>query len=78
MRDTVTESIVPVKASLQVSLTEVQARELYRQGEKSVVCALLELTKQLTEARAPSVTPSTPSGWCRCTKNRRRATAGKT
>ena len=62
MRGTVTESGVPVQALHQASLTEEQARELYQQGEEAVVFALLELTKQLAEARSPSVTPSTPSG----------------
>ena len=62
MTGTVTESGVPVQALRQASLTEEQARELYQQGEEAVVFALLELTKQLAEARSPSVTPSTPSG----------------
>lgn len=44
------------------ALSEEQARALYRQGEEAVVFALLELTKQLAEARLPAVTPSTPSG----------------
>ena len=46
----------------QASLTEEQAALIYEQGKEAVVFALLELTKQLAEARAPSVTPSTPSG----------------
>ncbi|MCH8840618.1 MAG: hypothetical protein IH831_08095, partial [Planctomycetes bacterium] len=47
------------------SLSEDQARDLFRQGEEAVVFALLELTKQLAEAQGktdPSITPSTPSG----------------
>ena len=47
------------------SLSEEQARELFRQGEEAVVFVLLELTKQLAEAQSksdPSITPSTPSG----------------
>ena len=47
---------------LDPSLTEEQARKIFSQGEEAVVFALLELTKQLAEARSPSVTPSTPSG----------------
>jgi transposase len=62
MGDTVRESAVPLQALQQASLTEEQARELYRHGEEAVVFALLELTKQLAEARSPSATPSTPSG----------------
>ena len=44
------------------SLTEDQAAAIYDQGKEAVVFALLELTKQLAEARSPSVAPSTPSG----------------
>jgi transposase len=55
-----------VTATLEVelgpSLTEEQAREIFLHGEEAVVFALLELTKQLAEARSPSVAPSTPSG----------------
>jgi len=43
-------------------LSEQQARDLFQQGEEAVVFALLELTKQLAEARSPSIAPSTPSG----------------
>jgi transposase len=46
----------------QASLTEEQAGLIYEQGKEAVVFALLELTKQLAEARAPLATPSTPSG----------------
>lgn len=46
----------------RASLTEEQARELFRQGEEAVIFALLILTKQLAEARGPQTTPSTPSG----------------
>jgi transposase len=53
---------VSVEALRQAALTEEQARQLFRQGEEAVVFALLELTKQLAQARSPSVTPSTPSG----------------
>lgn len=53
---------IAVQALQQATLTEEQARQLFRQGEEAVVFALLELTKQLAEARSPSVTPSTPSG----------------
>lgn len=59
---TVAELAVPTQALRQATLTEEQARALYQQGEEAVVFALLELTKQLAEARSPSVSPSTPSG----------------
>ena len=55
---------VAVAALRGASLSEEQARELYRQGEEAVVFALLELTKRLAEAQGktdPSITPSTPS-----------------
>jgi predicted RNA-binding Zn-ribbon protein involved in translation (DUF1610 family) len=45
------------------SLTEEQARQIFRQGEEAVVFALLQLAKQLQQAQAGSVLgPSTPSG----------------
>jgi hypothetical protein len=44
------------------SLSEKQALKIYRQGPEAVVFALLELAKQLAEARGPRITPSTPSG----------------
>lgn len=53
---------IPVEALQEATLTEEQARELFHQGEEAVVFALLELTKQLAEARSPSVKLSTPSG----------------
>ena len=64
---TVTSKVSDVAAVAlrDASLSEEQARELYRQGEEAVVFALLELTKQLAEAQGkvdPSITPSTPSG----------------
>lgn len=46
-------------------LSEEQAEAIYAQGREAVIFALLELTKQLAEARAAagqSVRPSTPSG----------------
>jgi len=39
-----------------------QAKAIFSQGEEAVVFALLELAKQLSEARFPSVNPATPSG----------------
>ncbi len=63
--ETLTIPNVAVAALRNASLSEEQARELYRQGEEAVVFALLELTKQLAEAQGktdPSITPSTPSG----------------
>lgn len=53
------------KALLAASLSEEQARDLFRQGEEAVVFALLMLIKQLAELQGkadPSLTPSTPSG----------------
>jgi len=62
MGDTIGKSAILVQALHQATLTEEQARELFRQGEEAVVFALLELTKKLAESRSPSVRPSTPSG----------------
>lgn len=62
MAGTAAISEVSVAALRRATLTEEQARALYQQGEEAVVFALLELTKQLAEARSPSVMPSTPSG----------------
>jgi len=62
---TLTISDSAVAALRDASLSEEQARELYRQGEEAVVFVLLELTKRLAEAEGktdPSITPSTPSG----------------
>lgn len=44
------------------SLSEEQALKIYRQGRAAVIFALLELTKQLAEARCPQSPLSTPSG----------------
>jgi transposase len=44
------------------ALTEAQAGAIFEQGREAVIFALLELTKQLAEARGPRTTPSTPSG----------------
>jgi len=44
------------------SIDAAQAKAIFIQGEEAVVFALLELAKQLTEARSPSVNPATPSG----------------
>jgi len=57
-------------AGLGASLTEAQAREIFRQGEEAAVWALLQLSRMLAEAQGrgtapthtPSVSPSTPSG----------------
>lgn len=43
------------------SITAEQAKAIFAQGEAAVVFALLELAKQLAEARSPSVNPATPS-----------------
>ncbi len=48
---------------LGASLTEEQARQIFRQGEEAVVFALLQFAKQLQQAQAGSALgPSTPSG----------------
>ena len=44
------------------ALTEAQAGAIFEQGREAVIFALLELTKQLAEARGQRITPSTPSG----------------
>jgi len=44
------------------ALSEDQAESIFAQGRDAVVFALLELSKQLAEARGPRTTPSTPSG----------------
>ena len=63
--ETLTIPNAVIAALHNASLSEEQARELYRQGEEAVVFALLELAKRLAEAQGkadPSITPSTPSG----------------
>ena len=52
-------SLTPEKlAGLDIALAE----EIFSLGEEAVVFALLELSKQLAEARSPTVSPSTTSG----------------
>ena len=46
----------------RAALSEDQAGAIFEQGRDAVVFALLELSKQLAEARGPQATPSTPSG----------------
>jgi hypothetical protein len=46
----------------RAALSEDQAEAIFEQGRDAVVFALLELSKQLAEARGPQATPSTPSG----------------
>jgi len=43
------------------SLTEDQAREIYRQGEEAVVVALIKLATQLAAASRAVAPPTTPS-----------------
>ncbi len=62
MKQSITEPGVPTQALLSATLTEEQAKAIFEQGQEAVVFALLELVKQLAEARSPSTTPSTPSG----------------
>ena len=47
---------------LGASLTEVQARDIYRQGEEAVVFALLTFARKLGELQPGKATPTTPSG----------------
>ncbi len=78
MGDIVRESAVLLQALRHATLSEEQARQLFRQGEEAVVFALLELTKQLAEARSPSVTPSTPSGMMPTYQKPAKSKRGKT
>jgi transposase len=60
----VTTAILPTSILLGPSLSEEQAREIFRQGEEAVVFALLSLAQQLAQQPAsptPAVTPTTPS-----------------
>jgi hypothetical protein len=43
----------------RAALSEDQAEAIFEQGRDAVVFALLELSKQLAEARGPQATPST-------------------
>lgn len=59
-----------------------QARTIFAQGEEAVVFALLELAKQLVEARSPAVNPATPSAMIPvyekpAVKNRRKKSGAK-
>ena len=59
------EKVVPesmLEVLQRAALTEEQAKAIFEQGRDAVVFALLELSKQLAEARSPQATPSTPSG----------------
>jgi len=47
---------------LSASLTEVQARDIYRQGEEAVVFALLTFARKLGELQPTKPTPTPPSG----------------
>ena len=49
----------------RAALSEDQAEAIFEQGRDAVVFALLELSKQLAEAKGETdslITPSTPSG----------------
>lgn len=64
------------------SIDAAQAKAIFSQGEEAVVFALLELAKQLSEARSPSVNPATPSGMTPAyqkptSKNRKKAPGAK-
>ena len=59
-----TDQTLATPVPLGPALTELQAREIYRQGEEAVVFALLSLAQKLTEphtSSTPAVTPTTPS-----------------
>jgi transposase len=47
---------------LGASLTEEQARDIYRQGEEAVVFALLSLARKVAELQPTKPAPTTPSG----------------
>jgi transposase len=47
---------------LGASLTEEQARGIFRQGEETVVFALLSLARKLAELQPTKAAPTTPSG----------------
>ena len=56
-------SVLPKGISLGPTLDRVQAEAIYARGKEAVIFTILELAKQLAEARNPaSATPSTPSG----------------
>jgi transposase len=59
-RDATTETIVSPQSL--AGIDAAQAKAIFLQGEEAVVFALLDLAKQLAEARSPSVNPATPSG----------------
>jgi transposase len=56
-------SALPKEISLGPGLDRAQAEAIFARGKEAVIFALLEMAKQLAEARNPtSATPSTPSG----------------
>jgi transposase len=56
-------SVLPKGISLGPNLDRVQAEAIYARGKEAVIFTILELAKQLAEARNPESTmPSTPSG----------------
>ena len=57
-----TVSVLPKGISLGPTLDRVQAEAIYARGKEAVIFTILELAKQLAEARNPASTPSTPSG----------------
>jgi hypothetical protein len=63
MRKDMAVSVLPKEISLGPTLDRLQAKAIYARGEEAVIFALLEMAKQLAEARNPASTmPSTPSG----------------
>lgn len=58
-----TVSVLPQGISLGPALDRMQAEAIYARGKEAVIFTILELAKQLADARNPaSTTPSTPSG----------------
>lgn len=62
MNTTMARKQAVVSDILGPSLTEKQAREIYRQGQSAVVFALLTYAGKLAQLQSPAPAPSTPSG----------------
>ena len=63
MQKDMTISVLPKGIALGPALDRTQAEAIYARGKEAVIFAILEMAKQLAEARNPaSTTPSTPSG----------------
>src|SRR3989304_4049621 len=64
MQKDMTISVLPKGISLGAALDRAQAEAIFARGREAVIFALLEMAKELAEARNPAsvTTPSTPSG----------------